>query len=57
MKTKNEPIRLQRAKKGSIEAQLPVRMSQDLYTEVEKAAKRAGISMAEWIRRVVEEAL
>lgn len=46
-----------RAKRGSVEAQQLVGMSQDLFDRATEAAKAAGISQAEWWRRAGELAL
>jgi predicted HicB family RNase H-like nuclease len=40
-----------RATKGSIGGALLLRLPNDLRRQIEKAAKRAGLSSAEWVRR------
>ncbi len=46
-----------RAPRGSNETAQIVRMSTDLAERVKKAAKREGISLAEWWRTAAEAAL
>jgi predicted HicB family RNase H-like nuclease len=46
-----------RAAKGSIGSAILVRLPDDLRGRIEKAAAKAGLSIAEWIRQTAETAL
>lgn len=42
-----------RAPKGSIDSALPLHLPDELKDRIRRAAARDGLSMAEWIRRVI----
>jgi len=42
-----------RAVKGSIGHQLPLRLSTEMHAALQRAAKREGLSVAEWIRQAL----
>lgn len=51
MKTEAKP---KRAVKGTITSALLVRLSTDLQAKITKAAEKAGLSKAEWVRQTIE---
>jgi hypothetical protein len=53
------PTKPGRAPKGSIDSgsTILLRLSADLRTRLDKAAKKEGLSVSEWIRRAVEAIL
>lgn len=55
MKEKTPP-RL-RAEKGSVERRILLRLPEEVGSAVEKAAKKAKTSIAEWIRTAIRKAL
>lgn len=46
-----------RAKMGSIDGALLVRLPNSLRKQIDRAAKAAGLSSAEWVRRAAQKVL
>jgi len=47
----------QRAKRGSIEYAMPLRMEAELGERMEAAARRAGLTRSAWVREAISEKL
>lgn len=53
---RDEALR-QRAEKGTIAGAIPLRLSAEMRKAVNKAAKKAGVAVAEWVRGAITERL